>query len=104
MVSDLAYVGGDTNGDGLLQVDEVWTYGGTYAVTQADIDAGTVHNTATADSDQSAPDDGTADVPLPQGPALTLAKSGVFDAGADGLADPGELVTYTLHGDATPAT
>ena len=30
---------------------------------------------ATADSDQSAPDDGTADVPLPQGPALTLVKS-----------------------------
>ena len=38
MVSDgLAYVAGDANADGLLQVDEVWTYAGTYAITQADL-------------------------------------------------------------------
>ena len=34
------------------EVTETWTYTGTYAVTQADIDAGSVYNLATADSDE----------------------------------------------------
>jgi hypothetical protein len=62
----------------------------TYAVTQADIDAGFVYNLATADSDESEPDDDDNDEPLPQDPALSLNKTGAFDAGADGFADPGE--------------
>ena len=77
-VSNITYVSGDTNTDHLLQVDEVWTFSGTYAVTQADIDAGTVYNMATADSDESPSDDDDADVTLPQNPALSIVKSGTW--------------------------
>ena len=91
LVSGIAYVSGDTNADGLLQVDEAWDYAATYAVTQADIDAGTVHNVATADSDESGSDDGAADVPLPQSPALALEKT----ATPLTYATVGEAITYT---------
>ncbi len=68
----------------------------TYPVTQADIDAGFVYNLATADSDESEADTDDHIQPLNQDPALELTKTGVFDAGADGFADPGELITYTF--------
>ena len=47
----------------------------TYAVTQDDIDAGFVYNLATADSDESGPDEDDNNEPLPQSPALTVEKS-----------------------------
>ena len=52
----------------------------TYVITGDDIDAGFVANTATADSDESEPADGTTITPLPEGelPALALEKSGTF--------------------------
>ncbi len=43
----VAYVSGDTDADGLLDVDETWTYQGDYTITQADVDAGQVYNEAT---------------------------------------------------------
>jgi uncharacterized repeat protein (TIGR01451 family) len=67
---------------------------GSYAVTQVDIDAGSVYNLATADSTESEPDDDDATVTLPQNPALALIKTGTFDAGADSFANPGELISY----------
>ena len=48
---------------------------GTYTVTQADLDAGKVDNTATADSNQTPPVQGSAEVPARQGPALGVAKT-----------------------------
>ena len=39
---DLAYASGDTNNDDELDVDETWTYTGSYTVTQSDIDNGGV--------------------------------------------------------------
>ena len=48
--------GGDTNSDGVLQVDETWTYTATYMVTQADIDAGReLVNLVIVDSGQTEP-------------------------------------------------
>lgn len=41
-----AYASGDLNSDGELDVNETWTYTCSYAIDQADIDAGTVSNTA----------------------------------------------------------
>jgi uncharacterized repeat protein (TIGR01451 family) len=40
-------ISGDINGDMILDVDETWTYTQDYTITQDDIDAGTVTNTAT---------------------------------------------------------
>ncbi|WP_211324172.1 DUF7507 domain-containing protein [Echinicola strongylocentroti] len=42
----LTFQGGDDDGDGALDVKEIWTYTGQYAITQADIDAGEVLNEA----------------------------------------------------------
>ena len=50
LLPDEGYVSGDLNTDGILQVDETWLYTGNHTVTQADIDAGEVTNTATVTS------------------------------------------------------
>ncbi|MFP5218931.1 MAG: hypothetical protein ACLGIG_04235, partial [Actinomycetes bacterium] len=87
------YVSGD-DGDDLLQVEEVWTYECTYEITQADVDAGSVTNTADGSAffgDTEVTDDGTAVVTIPQNPALSITK----------VADPtsysavGDVITYT---------
>jgi len=100
-----------TGGPTTLDVGEAdnTTFSGTYTLTQADIDAGDVDNTATADSDESGPASGSTTVPLPQAASLTISKSGTFnDTNTDGNADVGETITYhftvtntgnvTLHG------
>jgi LPXTG-site transpeptidase (sortase) family protein len=66
--------------NGILNVDETWTYTGTYTVQQADIDNngggdGDIDNTATADSDQTAPQTGTASVPIVGPPAINVVKT-----------------------------
>ncbi len=48
---------------------------GSYGVTQADIDAGKVDNTATADSDQTLPTVTPNTVPLTRTPALSIVKT-----------------------------
>ena len=73
-------------------------FSATYTLTQADIDAGLVDNTATA----SALDPGgativsidTATVPLNPLPSIALVKTGSADLGADAVAGIGDLVTY----------
>ena len=42
-----AYVSGDTNLDGKLNVGETWTFKASHTVTQADLDSGAVTNNAT---------------------------------------------------------
>ncbi len=69
----------------------------TYQVTQADIDAGQVANTATADSTQSPSDSDDETVPLPQSATLTIDKEGTFAAGPNGTADVGETISYTFE-------
>ena len=96
------FEGGDTNGNGLLDVGEVWTYTATYAVTQQDIDAGEVENVATvtanAPDGQHVSDKDDHIEPLPQRPEITLTKTGIWqDENGNEFADVGETIFYTFE-------
>ena len=69
----------------------------TYAITQADIDAGEVFNSAVASSNEAPDSPADETVPLPQGPELTLLKTASFnDENGDGFGDAGETVSYAF--------
>jgi uncharacterized repeat protein (TIGR01451 family) len=87
-VSDLAAVlsggfnSGDTNHDGKLSAGETWHYTAHHTVTQADLDnggntgEGTISNTVTADTDQTAPVSASASVEVVQRPpVLNMVKT-----------------------------
>ena len=91
------------NDDASFDVGEQWSFTGSHAITQDEIDAGNAHNEATASAlgpqDQPASDSDDNDAALPQNPHLTLMKTGTFvDGGSEpnGYADPGETVHYTF--------
>jgi gliding motility-associated-like protein/uncharacterized repeat protein (TIGR01451 family) len=101
---------GDTDGDGKLDLTEIWIYTGTYAITQTDIDAGEVINQAKAKandplgnpvidlSDESSvlEDDPTI-TELCQNPVIAIVKTGVFnDENQDECANVGETISYTF--------
>jgi hypothetical protein len=66
-------------------------------VTQADVDAGNIHNVGTANSEETDPAEDPEDVPVPQNPAIELVKTGVFnDGNGDGFADVGETISYSF--------
>ena len=79
-----------------------FTFTGSYTPTQADIDAGSVTNTATATGTTpsgtpvtSPPD--TAIVPPDQASSLTIDKTGTLnDLDGDGLLDLGETISYSF--------
>ncbi|MFM8608847.1 MAG: hypothetical protein ACKOCJ_00055 [Burkholderiaceae bacterium] len=99
-VSNLQLVQDDASKDGLLNVDEVWTYTATHQVTQAEIDAGAdIVNTATADSDQTGPVSDDASVPVTQRPAIYVDKAfaGVTGGNGNALADAkDDVLNYTV--------
>ena len=68
----------------------------TYVVTQADVDAGVINNTATGDSNETPPVDDPATVPVPQNPALGLDKTLLSNADEDGsgTVSLGDTLTY----------
>ncbi|MEE8523009.1 MAG: hypothetical protein V3T72_03685, partial [Thermoanaerobaculia bacterium] len=71
---------------------------GSYAITQADIDAGQKVNTATATSDQTGPVMDTHTEPIPQTAAIDLVKSLQSNADEDGSGSVslGDTLTYQL--------
>ena len=109
-VVTIVFVSGDTDGDGELDIDEVWIYTATYVVTQDDIDNGQVENQALAtgtdpdgdevsdDSDDDSPlEDDITITDLPQDGVIAIVKTGIFnDENGNGCADDGETITYTF--------
>ncbi len=101
-------VSGDDNADGELDIDEVWVFEASYAVTQADINAGNVTNQATVQAtapnqttvsdlsdDNSVLEDDPTVTELCQNASIALIKTGtVNDANGDGCADVDETISY----------
>jgi uncharacterized repeat protein (TIGR01451 family) len=76
------------------------TFSASYAISQADIDAGQVLNNATASATNALnvviTDDASATVPVPQAPAIAVEKTGLLALGPDNEASAGDLITYTF--------
>ena len=90
------------NGVTTLAVGDVETATGTYAISQADIDAGIFNNTATTTGDcpdgsvDCATDTDPHSEPIPDSPVIDLVKTGILDLGGDGIATPGDIINYTF--------
>jgi uncharacterized repeat protein (TIGR01451 family) len=85
------------NGSALLP-GESMTCVATHSVTQSDLDAGHFANTSCVDDGELGAPQACADEDVPgiQMPILSLEKTGAFDAGMDGYANPGELISYVF--------
>jgi CshA-type fibril repeat protein len=103
------------SGAGNLKVNETATYSATYALTQADINAGKVDNSALANgtspkgvvakdtsdtNNPSAPNQTTAGndptrTLIPESPSLAVLKTSSLNLGGDNLATVGDIITYT---------
>jgi uncharacterized repeat protein (TIGR01451 family) len=75
-------------------------FSATLVLTQADIDAGVVNNTAVATSTDSLGDTitatGSASTPIPPAPAIALIKQGTVNAGPDNIVNVGDTVSYAF--------
>ncbi|MFC1893291.1 DUF4382 domain-containing protein [Chloroflexota bacterium] len=76
------------------------TFTASYTITQADIDAGSVDNTATATGTPPVGDDVSDDddesVNLPQSPGIELIKTGTWNDDGDCIPEVGETISYTF--------
>src|SRR4029079_11598070 len=89
------FTGGDTDGDGLLDVGETWTYRASHTVTQTELDAGAaLVNVATVSGTGATSDSDDATVTVAQSKILHLEKDATV---ADGTADSTrDVINYTL--------
>ena len=106
MLTNLAYANGDTNSDGKLDVSEVWTYQGSYVVTQGDIDnngntvlKGVLSNTASLNGNgvtgvALAPLTSTKIIPLKTSTLFTVTKTSDRDGGSVNKA--GDIINYQI--------
>jgi uncharacterized repeat protein (TIGR01451 family) len=105
----IAYVSGDTDADGRLDVDEIWTYTAAHTVTQLEIDTngggdGMLENVATADSKETPQDTDDAAVKVVYDPRLDIVKevAGVTGGTPDGHVDSaGDVINYAITVDNT---
>ena len=92
LTTDENFVGGDTDGDHMLDVGEAWVYSASYQVTQQDMNlGGDLVNTAIVDTDQTDPMQDSATTTIIQSPSLEIDK--VVDKGAVSATRP---LTYTI--------
>ena len=103
------FTGGDTNANGLLDPAdaETWVYTCTHTITQAEVDAAVVTNTATASGTFNGTpltsNEASTSTPLTPNPMLALDKSlatpadPIEDANASGRVDEGDTVAYTYE-------
>ena len=90
----LGAVTGDADADDVLDLGETWTATCRYTVTQADVDRGSMANTATGRGSfggTTVTDTGSATVAVPQGPALAVAKA----ASPLVFSNVGDVIRYT---------
>lgn len=75
-------------------------FNATLILSQADIDAGVVNNSAVATGTDTiggtATAPGSASTPIPAVSGIAVIKQGTVDPGADGIANVGDQVTYTF--------
>ncbi len=75
-------------------------FSATLVLTQADIDAGVVNNTAVATSTDSLgatiTANGSASTPIPPVPGIAVVKEGTVNPGADAIVNAGDTVTYAF--------
>jgi len=109
-------IGGDTNGNGVLDVGETWVWQGEYTVTQADMDArgnydgpdvdtlndNVIRNQVAISTDQGASDDAIVDSLLDYNPVPNIVKT--FDVINADLSDDlddvidaaGDIIKYSI--------
>ncbi|AUH64294.1 DUF7507 domain-containing protein [Paracoccus zhejiangensis] len=86
------------DGNGLMEIGEIWVWTLPYDITQEMIDAGSpILNTASFDTAETSPQSDAAQVTIQQDPGLALVKTGSHeDANGNSRADAGERVNYVF--------